>query len=48
MWILPMRHSAALEKIKNTSYNLVLLDIKLPGMDGIQALQEIKIIKPAN
>ncbi|MEK6567404.1 MAG: response regulator [Candidatus Omnitrophota bacterium] len=36
----------ALEKIKNTGYNLVLLDIKLPGMDGIQALQEIKAIKP--
>ena len=36
----------ALEKIKNTGYSLVLLDIKLPGMDGIQALQEIKVIKP--
>ena len=36
----------ALEKIKNTSYNLVLLDIKLPGTDGIQTLQEIKAIKP--
>jgi len=33
-----------LEKIKKTSYNLVLLDVKLPGMDGIQALQEIKTI----
>ena len=36
----------ALEKIKNTGYSLVLLDIKLPGMDGILALQEIKAIRP--
>jgi CheY-like chemotaxis protein len=32
----------ALEKIKNASFDLVILDIKMPGMNGIQALNEIK------
>ncbi len=34
----------ALEKLKRTDYNLVVLDIKMPGMDGIQTLGEIKKI----
>ena len=34
----------ALEKIRNVVYHLVLLDIRLPDMDGIQALQRIKEI----
>ena len=34
----------ALEKIKNTHFDLVVMDIKMPGMDGIQALNEIKNI----
>ncbi len=32
----------ALEKFKNGTYDLIILDIKMPGMDGIQVLNEIK------
>jgi CheY-like chemotaxis protein len=32
----------ALEKVKNAEFDLVVLDIKMPGMSGIQALNEIK------
>lgn len=32
----------AIEKIKTSAYDLVILDIKMPGMNGIQALSEIK------
>jgi CheY-like chemotaxis protein len=32
----------ALEKLKDLSFDLVVLDIKMPGMDGIQTLNEIK------
>jgi len=32
----------ALEKIKIAVFDLVILDIKMPGMNGIQALNEIK------
>jgi CheY-like chemotaxis protein len=34
----------ALEKIKGAAFDLVVLDIKMPGMNGIQALNEIKKI----
>jgi len=34
----------ALEKFKNGHFDLVVMDIKMPGMDGIQALNEIKNI----
>lgn len=34
----------ALEKFKNSRFDLVVMDIKMPGMDGIQALNEIKNI----
>lgn len=36
----------ALEKIKNTDYDLVLCDIKMPKMDGVELLEEVKKIKP--
>ena len=32
----------AIEKVKGEPFDLVVLDIKMPGMDGIQALNEIK------
>jgi CheY-like chemotaxis protein len=32
----------ALDKLKKGRFDLVVLDIKMPGMDGIQALNEIK------
>jgi two-component system, response regulator, stage 0 sporulation protein F len=34
----------ALEKLKAERFGLVVLDIKMPGMDGIQTLNEIKKI----
>lgn len=36
----------AIEEIKKNKYEIVILDIKLPGIDGIQALEEIKKLKP--
>ena len=32
----------ALEKVKAETFDAVISDIKMPGMDGIQVLQEIK------
>src|SRR3989344_3015287 len=36
----------ALVKVKESPLDLVLLDFRLPGMDGIQILEKIKQIKP--
>jgi len=35
-----------LEKIKNADYDLVLCDIKMPKMDGVELLEAVKKIKP--
>ena len=31
-----------LEKIKNSDYDLVLCDIKMPKMDGVEVLEAVK------
>ncbi|MGA9639495.1 sigma-54-dependent transcriptional regulator [Flavobacterium sp.] len=38
--------SVGLEKIKSNDYDLVLCDIKMPKMDGVEVLEEVKKIKP--
>jgi two-component system nitrogen regulation response regulator NtrX len=38
--------AAGLDKIKNNDYDLVLCDIKMPKMDGVEVLEEVKKIKP--
>ena len=35
-----------LEKIKNNDYDLVLCDIKMPKMDGVEVLEAVKNTKP--
>ena len=34
--------SAALDEVKNNSYGLVILDMRLPGMSGLEILRKIK------
>lgn len=36
----------ALELIRKGDFDVVLLDVKMPGMDGVEVLQEIKRLKP--
>ena len=36
----------ALEKVKHYNYDVVILDVAMPGVDGIDALREIKKMKP--
>lgn len=37
---------AGFEKIKSNDYDLVLCDIKMPKMDGVELLEAVKAIKP--
>ncbi|MGQ9665949.1 MAG: response regulator [Anaerolineae bacterium] len=36
----------ALDMIRSEPYDLIFLDVRLPGMDGVQTLEEIKKIRP--
>ena len=36
----------ALEKVKAENYDVVVLDIEMPGMDGMETLKRIKEISP--
>ncbi len=36
----------ALERVNQEKYDLVFLDVKLPGMDGVETLEKIKNISP--
>ncbi|MDD2465342.1 MAG: response regulator [Desulfobulbus sp.] len=38
--------ATALKMITSKKYDVVLLDVKMPGMDGIETLREIKNIAP--
>ncbi|MCP4115785.1 MAG: sigma-54-dependent Fis family transcriptional regulator [Desulfobacteraceae bacterium] len=37
----------ALEKIKDTRYDLIITDLKLPGIDGMELLKAVKAYDPA-
>ncbi|MDY6951268.1 MAG: response regulator, partial [Thermodesulfobacteriota bacterium] len=36
----------ATEKVKGYNFDVVILDVAMPGMDGIATLREIKKLKP--
>jgi DNA-binding response OmpR family regulator len=37
---------SALEKFKEEEPDLVILDIQMPGMDGVEVLRQMKMLKP--
>ena len=36
----------AIEKLKKFNFDVVILDVAMPGMDGIETLRELKKLKP--
>jgi PAS domain S-box-containing protein len=39
--------AAALDRIEETDYDAIITDIKMPGMDGLALLKEIKKLRPS-
>ena len=37
---------AAIEKVKEQSFDLIFMDIKMPGINGVQTFREIKKVNP--
>ncbi len=37
---------SAIEKLQKTPFSIVITDLKMPGMDGIEVLKAIKILQP--
>ena len=37
---------AALQLVRNTPVNAALLDIRLPGMNGVELFEKIKLLRP--
>ena len=36
----------AVEKVKHYNYEVVILDVAMPGLDGVDTLREVKKLKP--
>ena len=36
----------ALERIKNEEFGVIVLDLRLPGLDGLRVFEEVKDVKP--
>lgn len=36
----------AIEIVKNQSFDVILMDIKMPGINGVETFKEIKSIQP--
>jgi len=41
-----LRGDDAIEKLRQLNFDVVILDVRMPGMDGIDVLREMKRIKP--
>jgi DNA-binding NtrC family response regulator len=37
----------AVERVRQTAYDCILMDIRMPGMNGVEAFKEIKKLSPA-